>query len=382
MSSSREVRSGASSRRPGSGGSGNAGAGGSGRGGAGQRRRAVEAGDSGVGVGQQRVSAIQRSRMLLALVEVAAERGVGQASVAHIVARAGVSRRTFYELFEDREDCFLAAFDHALARAGEVVLPAYEAERGWRERVRAGLAALLRFLDEEPGLGGLLVVDSLSAGPNALERRAETIAALIAVVDAGRGEGKAAADSPPLAAEGVVGAVFSVLHARVLRLRVRGVAGAREGAKGAAGGRSQGGGEPPSFLALLNQLMGIVVMPYFGTAAARRELARPAPVARAVKRANGDPLRELDMRLTYRTIRVLVAIAEVPGASNRRVAEAAGVSDQGQISKLLTRLEHLGLIQNVGEGPAKGEPNSWTLTRTGAEVEHAIRAETGTAARA
>ena len=342
--------------------------------GAGRRRRAAPG--AGAGVGQQRVSAIQRSRMLVALVEVAAERGVGQASVAHIVARAGVSRRTFYELFEDREDCFLAAFDHALARAGEVVLPAYEAERGWRERVRAGLAALLRFLDEEPGLGGLLVVDSLSAGPGALERRARVIAALIAAVDAGRGEGKAATGSPPLAAEGVVGAVFSVLHARVLRLRVRGsVAGAREGAQGAAGGRSQGG-EPP-FLALLNQLMGIVVMPYLGTAAARRELARPAPATRVVKRANGDPLRELDMRLTYRTIRVLVAIAEAPGASNRRVAEAAGVSDQGQISKLLARLEHLGLIQNVGEGPAKGEPNSWTLTPTGTEVEHAIRAETG-----
>jgi AcrR family transcriptional regulator len=346
--------------------------------GAGRRRRAAPG--AGAGVGQERVSAIQRSRMLVALVEVAAERGVGQASVAHIVARAGVSRRTFYELFEDREDCFLAAFDHALGRAGEAVLPVYEAERGWRERMRAGLAALLRFLDEEPGLGGLLVVDSLSGGPGALERRAGVIAGLIAAVDAGRGEGKAAAGSPSLAAEGVVGAVFSVLHARVLRLRVRGVAGAREGAKGAAAARSPGG-EPP-FLALLNQLMGIVVMPYLGTAATRRELARPAPVARAVKRANGDPLRELDMRLTYRTIRVLVAIGDAPGASNRRVAEAAGVSDQGQISKLLARLEHLGLIQNVGEGPAKGEPNSWTLTHTGAEVEHAIRAETGTAARA
>jgi AcrR family transcriptional regulator len=318
--------------------------------------------------------------MLVALVEVAAERGVAQASVAHIVARAGVSRRTFYELFEDREDCFLAAFDHALSRAGEVVLSAYGAERGWRERVRAGLAALLRFLDEEPGLGGLLVVDSLSAGPSALERRAGVIAALIAAVDGGRGEGKAAADSPPLAAEGVVGAVFSVLHARMLRLRASGSGGARDGAQRAvSAGRSQRGGELP-FLTLLNQLMGIVVMPYLGGAAARRELARPVPVARAVKRASGDPLRELDMRLTYRTIRVLVAIADAPGASNRRVAEAAGVSDQGQISKLLTRLEHLGLIQNIGEGPAKGEPNSWTLTRIGADVEHAIRAETSNTA--
>jgi chromosome segregation and condensation protein ScpB len=85
------------------------------------------------------------------------------------------------------------------------------------------------------------------------------------------------------------------------------------------------------------------------------------------------------MRLTYRTVRVLIAVAANPGASNRRIAEAAGVADQGQISKLLTRLEHLGLIENVGEGSARGEPNAWNLTAKGAEVEHAIGAETGTA---
>ncbi|HEV3071217.1 MAG TPA: TetR/AcrR family transcriptional regulator [Solirubrobacteraceae bacterium] len=303
--------------------------------------------------------------MLLALVEVAGERGVAQASVAHIVARAGVSRRTFYELFEDREDCFLAAFDHALARARETVVLAYESERGWRERIRAGLAALLQFLDEEPGLGGLLIVDSLSAGPRALERRGLVLDVLLAVVDAGREEGRAARERPALAAEGVVGGVFSVVHARMLRLRAAGVEGARARA-----------GELP-FLGLLNQLMGMIVMPYLGTAAAKRELKRPVPAVRAVRRAAADPLRDLDMRLTYRTIRVLVAIAEASGASNRRIAEAAGVSDQGQISKLLTRLEHLGLIQNAGEGPAKGEPNAWTLTETGAEVERAIRTETG-----
>jgi AcrR family transcriptional regulator/DNA-binding MarR family transcriptional regulator len=352
----------------------------------GGRRRSRRAGQ-GAGVGQERVSAIQRSRMLVALVEVAAERGVAQASVAHIVARAGVSRRTFYELFEDREDCFLAAFDHALARATERVLPAYEAKGTWRERIRAGLTELLRFLDEEPGLGGLLVVDSLSAGPVAIERREQVLDALIAAVDAGRNEGSAAGESPPLAAEGVVGAVFSVVHARVLRQRAAGargsqqrVSGVRSSQQRAAGAKGSGRVSEPAFLGLLNQLMGMIVMPYLGTAAAKRELTRPAPAARTVKRFDTDPLRDLDMRLTYRTIRVLVAIAATPAASNRRIAQAAGVVDQGQISKLLARLEHLGLIANVGEGPAKGEPNAWTLTPKGAEVEHAIGAETANGA--
>lgn len=337
------------------------------------RRRSRRSGE-GAGAGQERVSAIQRSRMLVALVEVAAERGVAQASVAHIVARAGVSRRTFYELFEDREDCFLAAFDHALARVAETVVPAYEAEGAWRERIRAGLTELLRFLDEEPGLGGLLVVDSLSAGPVAIARREQLLDTLIAAVDAGRHESKAAGESPPLAAEGVVGAVFSVVHARVLRQRAAGVSGAQ---RGAARAKVTVRDAETAFLELLNQLMGMIVMPYLGTAAAKRELARPAPAARTVKRFDADPLRDLDMRLTYRTIRVLVAVAATPGASNRRIAQDAGVSDQGQISKLLARLEHLGLVANMGEGPAKGEPNAWALTPKGIEVERAIGAESG-----
>ena len=130
-------------------------------------------------------------------------------------------------------------------------------------------------------------------------------------------------------------------------------------------------------LGLTNPLMGMIVTPYRGAAAARRELERPAPrVTRpTVARSHPNPLRDLEMRLTYRTVRALLAIGENPGASNRRVAEHAGVGDQGQISKLLARLEHLGLIENVGAGPAKGEPNAWSLTAKGAEVERAIRSE-------
>ena len=82
--------------------------------------------------------------------DVASEHGAANVSVAEVVERSGVSRRTFYETFSDREDCFLAAFDDALAFASQRVLPAYNAERKWRERIRAGLVALLEFLDQEP----------------------------------------------------------------------------------------------------------------------------------------------------------------------------------------------------------------------------------------
>ncbi len=179
------------------------------------------------------VAEVQRQRLLAAMAVVAGERGAANASVAHVVSRAGVSRRTFYELFEDREACFLAAFDQAVAQASETVLPAYAGQArpltrtphrggqaGWRERMRAGLAALLQFLDDEPGMARLVVVETLGAGPRALEHRARVLAALIAAVDEGRaeiGRARSPKEPPPLTAEGVVGAVFAVLHARIVQ---------------------------------------------------------------------------------------------------------------------------------------------------------------------
>jgi len=299
-----------------------------------------------------RVAEIQRQRLLAAMALVASERGSANASVAHVVARAGVSRRTFYELFEDREACFLAAFDQAVQRGAEVVLPAYGAQDRWRERIRAGLAALLQFLDEEPGMARLAVVEALGAGPRALEHRARVLAALIAAVDAGRAEMSRARphrDPPPLTAEGVVGAVVAVIHARVAR-----------------------GSERQKLTSLLGELMGVIVLPYLGPAAAQKELHKPTPPLQTKPRQPRDPLEGLKMRLTYRTLRALAAVAANPGASNRKLADAAGIVDQGQASKLFTRLEDLGLIENTGEGHARGARNAWALTPRGEQVAQSM----------
>ena len=303
------------------------------------------------------VAEIQRARMIAALVEVAGERGAGGVTVAHVVARSGVSRRTFYELFEDRDACCRAAFDLAAARAARSVIDAFEAGGSWRERIRAALSELLEFLEDEPGLGRLLLVDALGAGPAALERRVNVVEHLIDGVDQGRCEAKRGAAPTRLTAEAVVGAVLAVLHTRLV-----------------IDGSVEMGG-------LLGPLMGIIVLPYEGQVAAAREAARPAPRRRRAARVQGDPLRDLDMRLTYRTVRVLVAIAAHPGASNREVADASGVVDQGQISKLLGRLEHLGLIHNEGAGPSRGEPNIWRLTPRGGEIERTIRDQAAPIAR-
>jgi DNA-binding MarR family transcriptional regulator len=83
-------------------------------------------------------------------------------------------------------------------------------------------------------------------------------------------------------------------------------------------------------------------------------------------------LHELGMRLTYRTVRVLMAVADEPGSSNRGVSEGAGISDQGQVSKLLARLKRAGLVQNAGVVIEHGMPNAWTLTEKGRMVHGAI----------
>jgi AcrR family transcriptional regulator/DNA-binding MarR family transcriptional regulator len=299
------------------------------------------------------VSEIQRARMLGAAIEAIEQNGYERLTVAEVIGRAKVSRKTFYDLFEDREDCFLAVFETTLAQLGARIVPAYREAAGWRGGMRGGLAALLAFVEDEPELARLCIVDALAGGPRVLAVRARALAELRRVIDLGRGEAAAKGAPPSVTAEGVVGAVLAVLHAR-LQERSR---------------------QP--YLALHGSLMSMIVLPYLGARVASRELERSAPaVARrdaAEQPVTRDPMAGLDMRLTYRTVRVLSAIAERPRASNREVADGAGIADQGQISKLLARLQGLGLIENVDRLLAKGAPNEWRLTERGERVERATR---------
>jgi AcrR family transcriptional regulator/DNA-binding MarR family transcriptional regulator len=313
--------------------------------------------------GREQVARIQRGRMIAAMVEVASERGAGNVTVAQVVARSGVSRRTFYELFTSGEECLLAVVEDALARARSCVLEVYDPQEAWRVRIRAALHALLEFVEDEPARGRLLVVESLRARPEALARRSRVLDQLTVAVDAGRRENASAAALTPLTAEGVVGSVLSVIHARLLAACPLGMPA-----------RVVGGGRP-ALVELTNPLMSMIALPYLGAAAARKELDRPLPERRrAVPHASNGAghLNDLPMRVTYRTLRVLSAIASQPGASNRQVGDSAGITDQGQISKLLHRLEGLGLILNGGAGQARGTPNAWTLTEKGAEIERAM----------
>ncbi|MGA7705654.1 MAG: TetR family transcriptional regulator [Solirubrobacteraceae bacterium] len=297
---------------------------------------------------------MQRRRLLWAMVEVLCEHGLEDAQVGRVCKRAGVSRRTFYDLFVDREACFLAAFELAIEQIAERIVPRFAGDGRWRERIRAGLTALLELLDEEPGLARLCVVETLKGDPRVIARRREVIETLIAAIDEGRREARTV-QPPALTAESTVGGAISVIHARLLEH------------------------EHEPLVGLVNPLMSMIAHPYLGGAAARKELeptvTSTAPRALHEQDAPPDPFKDLPIRITFRTARVLDTIGARPGASNRETAEAAGVSDPGQMSKLLRRLEKAGLIDNSGEGQSRGEANAWRLSPRGQAILHAVGSE-------
>ena len=327
----------------------------------GVRRRARAAGRSAGGQSAQ-VAEIQRSRLLAAAVRAVDELGWANTTVADIVARSRVSRRTFYETFANREDCLAAVLEDILGViAGELAEAGLEGVE-WRERVRRGLLAILGFFDREPVLARVCVVQALSGGPGVLARREEILGRLVSVVDEGRRSPRATRCTP-LTAEGLVGAAFGIVYARLLK------------------------GQHQPLTELSGELMGMIVLPYLGPAVARREQDAPAPPAVTPRTAQrpafpertvSDPLESIPMRLTYRTSRVLEGVAELVGRgsppSNREVGDYAGIQDPGQVSKLLRRLERLGLLANSSLGHAKGEPNAWRLTSKGERVAQSIRA--------
>ncbi len=310
----------------------------------------LRAGQHGLSRGQ--VVSIQRERILSAAVEVVGERGYSRSTVSEIVARARVSRKTFYDIFTSWEDCFLGAFDSALLRAQLLAREAFVREQGWRDGIRAALIRLLLLFEEEPVQARILIAEPFAVGGLVLQRRAEVLRDLAGVLEQGR-TGSTQAPSL-LTAEALIGGLVSIVHGRIMD------------------------GNTNELMDLSGELMSMIVLPYHGAAAARRELSRPRPAIsrRARPRAipvPKDPLADLQMRLTYRTVQVLGAVGELPGASNREIADAVGMTDQGQISKLLARLGHLGLIENCGEGQSKGAANSWHLTARGAHLERSTR---------
>src|SRR4051794_16599822 len=122
------------------------------------------------GLSREEVETQQRYRILAATVDVVAELGYPETRVVDIIKRAGVSRKTFYELFDDKEQCFLDAFDIAAGALQKVTNDGFEAapDDPWVDRIRLGLANFLQIIADRPTAAKVCIVEVLAAGPKAL----------------------------------------------------------------------------------------------------------------------------------------------------------------------------------------------------------------------
>jgi AcrR family transcriptional regulator len=137
------------------------------------------------GLPREEVVRSQRERLLAAAAKVCAERGYEATTVATILAEAGVGRETFYELFDDRRACVLAAHQVLLDDLIERVRVAYTGPGEWVERCRATIAALLDWFAADPPAGRFLLVELPAVGPEFHERFEEGFDRFVAVIDSG-----------------------------------------------------------------------------------------------------------------------------------------------------------------------------------------------------
>jgi AcrR family transcriptional regulator len=135
--------------------------------------RALEP-DEGWGGQREATSASQRARMLDAVTRAVADKGYARVTVGDVVSEAGVSRRTFYEQFKDKEDCFLAAYatgtDALIREMGEAALAVGE-DSGWRDVLQVAIDTYVGSLAANPEFAKTFLVDVLGAGPAAVELR-------------------------------------------------------------------------------------------------------------------------------------------------------------------------------------------------------------------
>jgi AcrR family transcriptional regulator len=146
------------------------------------------------GIPREQIVESQRTRMLQAVLETVAAQGYQDARITDIIARAGVSRKTFYEHFNEKEECFLAAFDRELAQLTEQVAAAFfgeaAAKRSWADQVRAGVKAFLGYLADHPAAARVCMVDAIAAGSQAIAKREAALRSFTYIIDAGRSEAK------------------------------------------------------------------------------------------------------------------------------------------------------------------------------------------------
>lgn len=169
------------------------------------------------GLPREFVAHNQRERLIAGIAEAIAENGYSGTTIAHITRHAAVSRRTFYEHFSSKDECFVAAYDTVMTELDARIGEAFGQEDEWPQAVRAGIGAMLEFLTAEPHLARLSMVEALVAGPVVVERYDAAIQSLVPYFQAGR-EGRSdevLAGLSPTTEEALIGGMVSLISRRI-----------------------------------------------------------------------------------------------------------------------------------------------------------------------
>jgi len=170
------------------------------------------------GLPREFVTHNQRERLIAGIAEAIAENGYSGTTIAHITRAAAVSRRTFYEHFASKDECFVAAYDTMMKELQERVSAAFDEQDEWPKAIRAGIGAMLEFLAAEPNLARLCMVEALVAGPAVVERYDAAIQSFVPYFQEGRkGRSKEVLSRlSPTTEEALVGGMVSLISRRII----------------------------------------------------------------------------------------------------------------------------------------------------------------------
>jgi AcrR family transcriptional regulator len=207
----------------------------------------------------------QRDRIFASLACVCSAKGYANVTVQDITDDAGVSRRTFYDLFADKEQCFLAAYDLVVERLWREVEAAYSSgELPWTGRISAALRAIVRLYIAEPDFARLITVEVLGAGHAALARRDAALRRFAVFFEPAAAQLPDAIAEREVLVQAVIGGLYEILYIYSIE------------------------GRTERLPAILPELVYCVVVPYLGPAAAleARDAARAKLDTRGVPAAS------------------------------------------------------------------------------------------------
>ncbi len=165
----------------------------------------------------EEVTRQQRERLMAAMLDAVGEQGYIATSVADVLSRAEVSRRTFYEHFSDKEDCYLQAYDHVIAILRDAVHRSFDEASSWIDALRSGLDLFLRTVAGHPRVARACLVEILAVGPEGMRRRDASLAPFQQFFESGRAQAPPGAELPETVTETLVGGILETVSVRVMR---------------------------------------------------------------------------------------------------------------------------------------------------------------------